>query len=498
MRTVPLAALVDRADLGLTVLAGEDHLDRPVCWAHVSELVDPVPYLLGQELLLTAGVALPDDLDAYVAGLVGCGVSALGFGITPAHDTVPADLVDACRGHGLPLVAVPPETPFLAVSQAVGAALAEVRNTDLRLLADSQRTMTMAAVRPGPVEGTLTALADALECWALLLDADGGVLARTGPAPLPTDDLRGLADRIGAGRGPRSASTRIGLDHVVLTPVEHVGRRPSVLVIGRTSAFSTADRAVAAVALALLALLRHDPDPTAQLAARLVFGGDPAELLERLVGDSSFQVVAGAGEQLYERLAETLGTPLVDLLPEGFRAVVAAGTVTDPDLVVGVSAPATAAELPAAEREAAALLRQARATGRSAWAGEGSGVATLVDPASAQRFACRLLAPLAEHRSPSAVELVETARAWLAQHGNWDRSAAALGVHRNSVRHRMGHVERALGLDLSLAQHRTDLWSRSTGCHPIGLCPSTSNKCFADSARVVHSCANTANGRRGS
>jgi hypothetical protein len=458
MRTVPLAALVDRADLGLTVLAGADHLDRPVCWAHVSELVDPVPYLLGQELLLTAGVTLPDDLDAYVAGLVGHGVSALGFGVTPVHNAVPADLVAACRAHGLPLVAVPPETPFLAVSQAVGAALAEAQNAELRLLADSQRAMTRAAVRPGPVDGTLAALVDALECWALLLDADGEVLARTGPAPVPTEDLRGLADRVGAGRGPRSAGTQVDGDHVVLTPVEQVGRRPSVLVIGRARSFSVADRAVVAVALALLALLRQDPDPTARLAARLVFGGDPAELLERLVGDSSFQVVAGAGEQGYERLTETLGTPLVDMLPEGFRAVVAAGTVADPDLVVGVSAPATAAELPAAEREAAALLRRARATGRSTWADEGSGVATLVDPASAQRFACRLLAPLAEHRSPSAAELVETARAWLAQHGNWDRSATALGVHRNSVRHRMGHVERALGLDLSLAQHRTDLW----------------------------------------
>jgi len=458
MRTVPLAALVDRADLGLTVLVGAEHLDRPVCWAHVSELVDPVPYLLGQELLLTAGVTLPDDLDAYVSGLVGHGVSALGFGVTPVHNAVPADLVTACRAHGLPLVAVPPETPFLAVSQAVGAALAEAQNAELRLLADSQRAMTRAAVRPGPVDGTLGALADALECWALLLDADGEVLARTGRAPVPTDDLRGLADRVGAGRGPRSAGTRIDADHVVLTPVEQIGRRPSVLVIGRTRSFSVADRAVVAVALALLALLRQDPDPTARLAARLVFGGDPSDLLERLLGDSFFQVVAGAGEEPYERLAETLGTPLVDVLPEGFRAVVAAGTVADPDLVVGVSAPATATELPAAEREAAALLRRARATGRSTWAGEGSGVAALVDPASAQRFACRILAPLAENRSPSAAELVETARAWLAQHGNWDRSAAALGVHRNSVRHRMGHVERALGLDLSLAQHRTDLW----------------------------------------
>ncbi|PRY33768.1 PucR family transcriptional regulator [Umezawaea tangerina] len=458
LRTVPLAALVGRDDLGLTVLVGEDDLDRPVCWAHVSELVDPVPYLLGQELLLTAGVTYPEDVDAYVAGLVGRGVSALGFGVTPVHNAVPRELVDACRAHGLPLVAVPPGTPFMAVSQAVGAALAEAQNAELRLLADSQRAMTRAAVRPAPVEGTLAALVDALGCWALLLDADNGVLARAGEAPGPTTDLVRLADRVREGSGPRSAGTTLDGDQLVLNPVERVGRRPSVLVLGRPRSFSVADRAVVAVALALLALLRPDPDPTARLAARLVFGGDPAPLLEGLLGGTSFQVVAGADGEGYERLADVLGTPLVDVADDGFRAVVVSGTAIDPDLVVGVSAPAPPAELPAAHREAAALLRRARATGRTALAVEGSGVTGLVDPAQARRFACGLLAPLADHRSPSAVELVETARAWLAQHGNWDRSAAALGVHRNSVRHRMGHVERALGLDLTSAQDRTDLW----------------------------------------
>lgn len=466
LRTVPLAALLAREDLGLTVLVGADDLDRPVCWAHVSELVDPVPYLLGQELLLTAGVTLPDDLDAYVAGLVGRGVSALGFGVTPVHNAVPADLVDACRAHGLPLVAVPPGTPFLAVSQAVGAALAEAQNAELRLLADSQRAMTRAAVRPGAVDGTLAALADALGCWALLLDADGGVPARTEGAPEPTADLLGLADRVGAGRGPRSASTEIGGDHVVLTPVERVGTRPLVLVAGRARAFSVADRAVAAVALALLALLRQDPDPTARLAARLAFGGDPAALLEELLGGTEFQVVAGAGGEGHEGLAEALGTPLVDVLDDGFRAVVAAGGALDPDLVVGVSAPVTAADLPDAAREAADLLRRARATGRAVRSGEETGLTALVDPARAARFATRLLAPLAGHRSPSAAELVDTARAWLAHHGNWDRSAAALGVHRNSVRHRMGHVERALGLDLTSAQDRTELWCAITWLPP--------------------------------
>ncbi|WP_218920332.1 helix-turn-helix domain-containing protein [Lentzea guizhouensis] len=71
----------------------------------------------------------------------------------------------------------------------------------------------------------------------------------------------------------------------------------------------------------------------------------------------------------------------------------------------------------------------------------------------ASAFARRELAALL-----ARPELVETLRAWLAQHGSWDRAAAVLGVHRNSVRHRIGHVERLLGRDLGSADARAALW----------------------------------------
>ncbi|MFI2451520.1 PucR family transcriptional regulator ligand-binding domain-containing protein, partial [Rhodococcus qingshengii] len=47
-----LASLVHHSALKLTVRAGDDRLDVPVRWAHVSELADPVPYMEGGELLL--------------------------------------------------------------------------------------------------------------------------------------------------------------------------------------------------------------------------------------------------------------------------------------------------------------------------------------------------------------------------------------------------------------------------------------------------------------
>jgi DNA-binding PucR family transcriptional regulator len=37
-------------------------------------------------------------------------------------------------------------------------------------------------------------------------------------------------------------------------------------------------------------------------------------------------------------------------------------------------------------------------------------------------------------------------------------ATTALGVHRNSVRHRVGQVERVLGVDLADAETRMELW----------------------------------------
>ncbi|MET0237404.1 MAG: PucR family transcriptional regulator [Kibdelosporangium sp.] len=488
LRTIPLRAVVGRAELGLAVRAGNTELDRPISWAHVSELRDPVPYLLGQELLLTTGVNFPKspaEIDAYVESLVDAGVSALAFGITQVTDAVPKELVKACGDRGLPLISVPERTPFLAVTQAVGRALTEAQNAELRVVADSQRALTRAAARPRPTETTVRALATSLTGWAMLLDSEGAVVTRSGLAPEPSDDLRALAGRLRGSSGPRTASTRVGADHAVLHPVEP----SSVLIVGRSRTFTVGDRAVVAMALAMLGLLRREVDSSrghaARLAARLLLAaGSAAEstgdllaaLLDNRAGQD-YRVLAGVDVRSRHRidpdgdlaqLVQLLGTPLVDLTGGSFRAIVAARSAPGQAALealhkrgwlIGMSGVTSVADLRNAEREAVALRRRAAASGQPISADtESESVVSLVDPAQARAFARRTLAPLTEIRSPGAAQLVETLRVWLASHGNWDRSAATLRVHRNSVRHRIGQIERALHVDLSQVQHRMDLW----------------------------------------
>lgn len=434
VQTVPLSALVARVDLGLTVLCGSSALDRPVRWAHVSELEDPTPYLVGEELLLTAGVRFPSDVPSYVAGLVSSGVSAIGFGVEPEFSDVPSSLVEACLAAGMPLLAVPPSTPFLAVSQALGALLAEIAVREQRMLADSQRALTRAAVRPRPVESVLTTLAVVLGCRADLVDV------ASAPA-----DVASLVSRVASGTGPRSASAQVGDEFVTLDPVES-----AVLVVRRAVVLSAAERAVVTVALALLGLLRRDVaserGQVARVAAAAVLGS--VVDLSGVLGAGPYRVVAGDGPLDYEVLALRYG-PLVDVSPDGFAALVPASFVADGP--VGVSGPVSEADVAAGRAEAVSLLARARATGSPAL--PGAGLAELVDPEVGLAFARRELSALL-----GRPELVETLRVWLAQHGSWDRAAGVLGVHRNSVRHRIAHAARLLGVDLASADVRASLW----------------------------------------
>ncbi len=54
--------------------------------------------------------------------------------------------------------------------------------------------------------------------------------------------------------------------------------------------------------------------------------------------------------------------------------------------------------------------------------------------------------------------LLETLRTWLSLHGSWDRTAAALRLHRNTVRQRIGRVAELLDTDLQDADVRMELW----------------------------------------
>src|SRR5688572_9518177 len=119
--------ILELADLDLTVAAGHNGLDRAVRWLHVSELADPTPFLEGGEFLLTTGLAVGERASAqraYVQRLASHGLAGLGFGVGFGFAEVPEALVAEVDRHGLPILVIPFEVPFVAITKAAFARLA--------------------------------------------------------------------------------------------------------------------------------------------------------------------------------------------------------------------------------------------------------------------------------------------------------------------------------------------------------------------------------------
>ncbi|MFF4652417.1 PucR family transcriptional regulator [Streptomyces sp. NPDC001380] len=132
------------------VVAGADRLQRPVRWVHVSELPDIAGMLQGGELVLTTGIALPEDregLARYVRELSEVGAAGLVVEFGRRYfDTLPRALVQAAEQYGLPLVALRRELRFVAVTEAVHALVVNAQLEELRSSEAVHQTFNELAV----------------------------------------------------------------------------------------------------------------------------------------------------------------------------------------------------------------------------------------------------------------------------------------------------------------------------------------------------------------
>ncbi|GAA4626475.1 PucR family transcriptional regulator [Actinoallomurus vinaceus] len=136
------------------IIAGADHLDARVRWVHVAEVTDIAHLLRGGELVLTTGIALPDDpsrLRTYVAELADVGVSGLivELGRKYARE-LPDAFVAAAEEHGLPLIAWARETPFVDVTEAVHAQIIDAQIAELRASEKLHEVFTQLSVDGAP------------------------------------------------------------------------------------------------------------------------------------------------------------------------------------------------------------------------------------------------------------------------------------------------------------------------------------------------------------
>ena len=194
--------LLDVPDLGLRLLTDVAGMDRAILRVYTTDLPDPSRYLTHGDLVLTGLIwcRTPGDADRFVSALARARVAALGAG--EALGKVPDEVLQACGRHGLPLLAVPAETSFAAVTEEVGRRLSGDRATEMTRVLGRRRLLLSAVAEGAGLDAMFRLMSRELgaECW--LLTGLGRVISGTGPSlPRPLA-LRLAGEYLRAGRMP--------------------------------------------------------------------------------------------------------------------------------------------------------------------------------------------------------------------------------------------------------------------------------------------------------
>ncbi len=506
-----ISDLLARSDLALSVTYDVPPrlLDRTIEAATVSDLPVPGKWLQGGELLMTIGLLLPSDpaaCRAYVREVTegGAACLALGLGQGLPYQEAPAPLVAAAEEAGLPLLTVPDEVPFIAVTKAVFDARADEQREVLHRAFATQRRLTAAAAGDGlrPMLAEWTA---ATGVGAAVLDPLGRLLATGDRAQhTPPPQARDLVERVAA-RGLRgSASSTAGGQQLEVQPLGARRLRGLLLLTGRPD---DAARSVVPGLVSLLSLelerrhLRDEPERRRRsaLLSELLAAEDPAadrarDMLhsvgltaERVRGvvvepEDGREAANGAAGEAAAAAAQEMAADLALAIPGGLVRVTGTGPGGTPggliEAVVGEDldvrdvlarfaphrpagiGPATAPEaVRVSLRQAAGLLAVSRSAGEPAEARQSQASRLLLDLGDRRTlhgYADSVLGPL--DLADNGEELIATLAAWLETGGAWDATSRRLGVHRHTVRNRLDKAMDLTGRRLDDPDDRFDLW----------------------------------------
>jgi purine catabolism regulator len=488
----------------LRLLAGEEDIDRPIRWVHVSELEDPTPWLKGGELILTTGLGIgttPAKQRAYIKRLADAGLTGLGFGLGFTHDRTPKALTTAAAQAGFPLFEVPYPVPFIAITEAIFTRIVAEQYDTLQRAVDAEHVLTRAVMEGSGTEGIARSLADVTKGWALLLDLHGLPIASTGrPASMRAEriweELRS--------RRPDGTSFSVTLvdrgHHIWVQPVGAQGRVEAFLAVGKPEQPSQLDRIVAGHALSLFAIelaksravadaqRRLQGDFFDELASGRLSAADAGRGLARFGFERDDRVIVLSLEAVDTQvepgaLADTItddrsregGGFLVSSHETGVHLLLPAEPAPDlaevttsigkrlgVELRAGAGSAVDATEVGRSLREARYALQVCRLEGwpQAGFADLGTYrlLLSMTDPDALRAFADSMLAPLDAYDRDHGGELLDSLQAFLQHNARWETAAAQLFVHRHTLRYRMRKVEELTGRDLSSSFDRMEFW----------------------------------------
>ena len=504
-----LRDLVADPSLHLTLLDGEQSLDRQLASVTTIDLLDPRRYLRTGALVLTGLMWYrgPADSEAFAEALAEFDVVALGAG-EAALGSVPDDLVRACHKRGIAVVSVPVEVAFSQVSDRVAQDQEDERDHRRAVARDRQRRLLSAVAEGRGLDALLGLVTEDVGSRCRVMTPSGREVAATGE-PLHPGDLDALTRAFlldplpavvatsGGSRSVISAGSRLGQevtswflvgsgDHRawsedVRSTVDDLAAAVA-LERSRLEDRRQVERRIAVEVVDLVAAGNATrPETTARMTD---LGVDPAGpfLVAAAAFPSRPDMLDVARDVLHDVGLHLPHPPVTGVRQDHAVTLISVAAAADPAervraavqrlgpglrdarLAVGLSAVV-------APRALVGALDEARhAQQLAALRGEPVAVVTADEvtshvlllaavPDDARRtFATRVLGPVLDHDERHGGNLLATLRAFLDANGSWSRCAAVLHLHVNSVRYRIARVEALTGRDLSRLEDRVDLF----------------------------------------
>nr|WP_307818989.1 PucR family transcriptional regulator ligand-binding domain-containing protein [Streptomyces sabulosicollis] len=465
--------------LQLRLLAGGAGLHRSVSWAHVSELDDPTPWLLGSEMIMTTGIAMPRSAAgqrAYLERLDDAGVAALAVSAQLRMPPLRRAFFDAAEERGMPVLEIPLAVPFMAVAQEVAAAVQE--DARHRLGAQLQvfgalRWLTSENLDTATLFGRLEKLSgyDIYLCTPQGRPLLPGVPAPDasvipGSADAPPTIPGGFALPVPSPGGPAG----------FLIAFEREGARPAGLAVVQH---------IATVAALQLAMVRTERETLrregAETLAELLQGAlEPAVARRHLLrhsieGETVLAVVRGVTEEAVLRALED--QPCLLLKRGDDRYLLGSPDLGDaveslPGVAAGMSRPfSPGSPLRIAQREALWAASHAVASGRALvrYGDDVTGRWLPDDPAALTDLVDHVLGEALRYDTGHGSRLLTSVRTWMERDRRTDEAAAALHVHPNTLAYRLRRFHELTGRDLSTTGAFAEVWLAIRAAGQLGM-----------------------------
>ncbi|SCX32514.1 PucR family transcriptional regulator [Mycolicibacterium fluoranthenivorans] len=481
--------LVKAKGLGLSLAAGKGGEDRHITWAHPIELADPTPYLSGGELVMTTGInigTVASEQFEYVSRLSSAGIAALAVDTGTTLPEIPKGILAAGNELGLPILKVPASTPFIAITRVVIDGLKADELRSVQQVVDQQEVLARATLR-GSIPGVVSTLADSLSAGVVVIGVDGRVLAAAGAEQERLIALMSdPAHTTGSSRGHAGRVIADGEAFVVVQSLRAAQALRGYLAVRTPTPLPNSGRLLVAHAVSLVSIAIEKPARVADAEQRLrmavtrnllggastdgsvlrYFGfeprGDVVVLLLTEVGPvlAAEQHVGRLVANVGPYLMASLGEDIVIVVPAGNKRRILAlhdelGRHLHRKLGGGLSQPARLSDT----NVGVAQARIAAAAGNHPAFTEFDelgpyGVLLGARTPAELRILAGLLQPLIGQRD----DLMDALTAFLEYNGQVEAAAAALQVHRHTMRNRIQRIAELLGDDLTSADTRAQLW----------------------------------------